>query len=77
MGFIQVFLVVANMYFIANKVILGIIILAFLINYIWSHNVRKIAFGKELDRIIYSIGATSGAISGYYSAVKVVKLLGI
>lgn len=36
----------------------------FLISFIWSFNVKKVAFGSMLDRIIYSIGASIGGISG-------------
>jgi len=70
-GFLQVFFVVANTYFIAHNNILGIVIASFLISYTWSHNVKKIAFGTELDRLIYSLGAMFGAISGYLIAKKI------
>lgn len=75
MGFLQVFLVVANTYFIAYKAIIGVALLAFSINYLWTHNVTRIAFGQESDRWIYSIGATLGSVSGFYSAAKLVDFL--
>ena len=72
MAFAQVFMVVANTYFIANNGVGGIIIAGFFINYIWTHNVRKVAFGNEWDRLIYTSGAVLGSISGYFTA-KVVN----
>lgn len=48
-GFMQVFLVVLNTYFIGKEFIIGIIICGFLISYIWSHNVKKVAFGSEFE----------------------------
>ena len=65
-GFLQVFLVVINTYFISKSYLLGIIICGFLISFIWSHNVKKIAIGSEKERIIYSVGAMSGSIIAYY-----------
>jgi len=68
MAFAQVFMVVANTCFIANNKIGGIIVAGFFINYIWTHNVRKVAFGCEWDRLIYTAGAVLGSIAGYFTA---------
>lgn len=65
-GFLQVFFVVINTYFISKGYLLGIIICGFIISFIWSHNVKKIAFGSEYDRFIYSIGAMSGSLTAYF-----------
>jgi len=65
-GFMQVFLVVLNTYFIGKEFIIGVIICGFLISYIWSHNVKKVAFGSEAERIIYATGAMCGSIVGFY-----------
>ena len=64
-GFIQVFLVVLNTYFISKDNIVGIIICSFGISYFWSHNVKKAAFGTEWDRIVYALGAMTGGVIGY------------
>lgn len=66
-GFIQVFLVVLNTYFISKENVTGIIICSFGISYFWSHNVKKVAFGTEKDRIVYSFGAMTGGLLGYLS----------
>lgn len=65
-GFLQVFFVVINTYFISKGYLLGIIICGFIISFIWSHNVKKIAFGSEYDRFIYSLGAMSGSLIAYF-----------
>lgn len=65
-GFLQVFFVVINTYFISKGYLLGIIICGFIISFIWSHNVKKIAFGSEYDRFIYSLGAMSGSLTAYF-----------
>ena len=65
-GFTQVFLVVLNTYFITREFLLGILACGFLISFVWSHNVKTIAFGSELDRIIYSLGAMTGSILAFY-----------
>ena len=65
-GFLQVCFVVINTYFISKGYLLGIIICGFIISFIWSHNVKKIAFGSEYDRFIYSLGAMSGSLVAYF-----------
>ena len=65
-GFLQVFFVVINTYFISKGYFLGIIICGFIISFIWSHNVKKIAFGSEYDRFIHSLGAMSGSLTAYF-----------
>lgn len=67
-GFVQVVCVAANTVAIAKGHAWAVLIFAFLISYIWSHNVRKVAFGDELDRIAYSIGACLGSVSGMWAA---------
>ena len=65
-GFTQVFLVVLNTYFITREFLFGILGCGFLISFVWSHNVKKVAFGSEWDRIIYSLGAMTGSILAFY-----------
>ena len=63
-GFLQVFLVAMNTYQIAHKYWVGCFVVGFLISFIWSWNVKKIAFGKLSERIIYASGAACGTIAG-------------
>lgn len=63
-GFLQVFFVVVNTYFIGKGFCVGVLVCGFLISFIWSFNVKKVAFGTINDRIIYSLGACVGSGSG-------------
>lgn len=63
-GFLQVFFVAANTYFISERFWIGIAIAGFLISFIWSFNVKKIAFGNMSDRVSYSFGAMCGGLLG-------------
>jgi len=63
-GFLQVFLVTVQTYFISKYFVPGVFIVGFLISFVWSWNVKKIAFGTKLDRIVYSLGAACGAVIG-------------
>lgn len=67
-GFLQVFFVAINTYFITQKFYIGVLIVSFLISFIWSFNMRKVAFGNMKDRIIYSLGASIGGLVGLLSA---------
>lgn len=69
-GFIQVILVAINTYQIANNKILGTVIFGFLISFVWSFNVRKIAFGTMTDRIVYALGAAGGSATGLVIATQ-------
>jgi hypothetical protein len=63
-GFIQVFFVAVNTYFISRQFFLGVFICGFIISLIWSWNVKKIAFGTFKDRLSYALGAGFGSLMG-------------
>ena len=63
-GFLQVFFVTIQTWFISKSFLPGIVIVGFLISFIWSFTVKKIAFGGMFDRIVYSTGASTGAAVG-------------
>ena len=65
LAFIQVFFVSLNIKFISLGNIIGISLSSFIISYIWTHNVKKAAFGSEWDKIIYSLGAMCGGVVAY------------
>lgn len=65
-GFIQVFMVVINTYFISKGFLTGIAMCSFIISLVWSFNVKKIAFGTNIDRIIYATGAMYGSIAAFF-----------
>ena len=73
-GFVQVYFVSVNTYFLSKEIYLGVLIAAFMISIIWSFNVKRIAFGTTTDRIFYSLGATAGSLFGLWSSSFIVKL---
>ena len=73
-AFIQVFLVAANTYFISKTFYIGIAFAGFGISWFWSGNVKKVSFGKIEERLIYSIGATIGGLSGVLMSKLIFKL---
>lgn len=69
-GFIQVFFVAANTYFIAQVNYGAVFMAAFLISIVWSYNIKRIAFGSTLDRFVYAFGAACGSCAGLLFSVK-------
>ncbi len=69
-GFLQVSLVAAQTWFILHQLWLAIAIVAFLISYIWTWNVKKIVIGDNWDRISYALGACCGTIVGLWIVIK-------
>lgn len=65
-GFIQIFLVTANTYLIAHSIFWGMFIVGFVIAFLWSYNVKRIAFGTIKERLIYAIGAAFGGVAGLW-----------
>jgi len=65
-AFIQIALVAANTVFLSKGYLPGMVVSSFGINWLWTHNVRKTAFGGELDRVWYAAGATLGCVFGYF-----------
>ena len=74
-GFLQVFFVAINTYFLANTFIVGVFLASFSISFIWSFNIKKVAFGTMRDRLIYSFGASFGAVAGLYLSKFILKML--
>ena len=63
-GFLQVYFVVINTYFISKDYYLGVFICSFVISLIWSFNVKKISIGSLKERVLYSFGASIGGLTG-------------
>ena len=55
-GFVQVYFVSVNTYFLAHEMYAGVLIAAFIISLVWSFNVKKVAFGTWPDRLMYAGG---------------------
>jgi len=63
-AWLQVFLVAVNTYQLAHHKLLGCFIIGFAISFVWTFNVKKVAFGSTWDRITYALGAGVGTITG-------------
>jgi hypothetical protein len=63
-GFIQVFFVAINTYFLSKSFFIGVFICGFMISFVWSWNVKKVAFGTMKDRLAYASGAGFGSLVG-------------
>lgn len=74
-GFLQVFFVSVNTYFLAKENYAGVIIASFMISFIWTLNVKKVAFGNWNDRIIYSLSAMGGSLFGLWFSISIDKIL--
>lgn len=57
-----------NICFLSLGSVAGVLVASFLVSLIWSINVRKIAFGNNMDRLIYSAAAAVGSVAGLLSA---------
>jgi hypothetical protein len=73
-GFVQVFFVAINTYFLSKEFYLGVFICGVIISLIWSWNVKKIAFGSFKERLLYSLGAGFGSLFGLIVSILFFKL---
>ena len=65
-SFLQIGLVAINTLLISKQLYLGIFICSFLISLLWAFNVSKIALSDLRKKIIYALGAGTGAITGLF-----------
>jgi hypothetical protein len=72
-GFVQVLFVAINTFFISREFYVGVLICSFIISFIWSWNVKKVAFGSVTDRVSYAAGAGVGSLVGLVVSVVVFK----
>ena len=63
-GFLQVSLVSLNIWQVANGKYLSGALVSFLISFVWTLNVKRVAFGKMGDRVVYAGGAMCGFLAG-------------
>jgi len=71
---LQVSLVSMNIAYVSRGYLVAMGITGFLISFIWTLNVRKVAFGDFYDRISYSAGAAVGTLFGYFISHYITKL---
>lgn len=73
-AFFQVTFVAISQVAISKDVLWLLIIAGFMISYIWTMNVKRVAFGNHRDRLIYATGAMFGTITGYFLSNYIIKL---
>ena len=74
-GFIQVFFVAVNTVFLARSKYVGVLFASFAISFIWSFNVKKVAFGTMADRITYAAGAAAGSLFGLWASSFISEII--
>jgi hypothetical protein len=72
-GFIQVSLICASTWLISRGAVVAATVVGFGISLTWTWNVKKVAFGNNWDRIIYSSGAALGTFTGMVVARSLVS----
>jgi hypothetical protein len=74
-AFAQVFFVACSTVAISQQSYAGTVLAAFAINWIWTGNVKRVAFGGTRDRIVYALGATTGSAAGLAFSTAVLRAL--
>lgn len=64
MAYVQVVMVAMNTVYISTSSLQLAFMTSLGINYVWTRNVKRAAFGSELDRWFYCIGGALGCITG-------------
>jgi len=65
-GYVQIILIAVNTWQITHDKWVGAALVSFAINFVWTLNVKKIAFGGWPERIIYALGGSLGCLSGLF-----------
>lgn len=63
-GFLYVFLLSGNTYCIAKLWWIGIAVFGFLISFLWTVNVKRVAASSITSRVAYAGGAMFGGLAG-------------
>ncbi len=63
-SFFQIGLVAVNTLLISKQLFLGVFVCSTLISLLWAFNVSKIALSDLREKLIYALGAGTGAITG-------------
>ena len=72
-GFIQVALVAIDTWFISHNALFAAVGISFCISFIWTWNVKRVVFGTNFDRVVYSFGAAMGTMVGLIIARSLVS----
>lgn len=71
LAWLQVSLICLNTWQIANREILGALIVGFLISLVWTFNVQDISTSNINEKIIYSLGAMLGTATGLLASILI------
>lgn len=63
-SFFQIALVSISTVLITKHLYFGVFVVAFLISLLWTFNVSRIAVSTIKQKLIYSLGAGTGAVCG-------------
>jgi len=63
-SFFQIGLVAVNTFLISKQLICGVFLCSSLISLLWAFNVSKIALSDLKQKLIYALGAGTGAVTG-------------
>lgn len=74
-GFMQVYFVAVNTFLITQVMYVGVLAASFMVSFVWSYNVKRVAFGSFTDRLAYATGTALGSVSGLFTSQMVVSLL--
>lgn len=74
-GFLQVFFISINTYFISHSIYIGVGICAFLIAIIWSFNVSAVSYDRKAMMLYYATGSAIGSLLGLYISEAIVSCL--
>lgn len=70
MAWLQVALITLNTWLIARGEVAPAILCGFAISFVWTLNVKKVAFGSLADRLCYASGACLGTATGLLIAAQ-------
>ncbi len=70
-SFLQIGLVAINTVMITRGLVIGIFIVSVLISLLWCFNVSKLSVSKLEQKLIYSFGAGTGAVAGYFLITRI------
>jgi uncharacterized phage infection (PIP) family protein YhgE len=70
-SFLQIGLVAINTVMITRGLVIGIFIVSVSISLLWCFNVSKLSVSKLEQKLIYSLGAGTGAVVGYFLITRI------
>jgi len=74
-AFFQVAFVAMNITFISKEKLLLMFLTGFGISYMWTMNVKRVAFGSRKERFVYATGAAAGTLFGYFISKNLAEYL--